>query len=779
MDNDNIDILSSEEASDPFEGLSEEEISELLEAFVDDIFEKLDELSDLFFQLEEIADKERTINSILQIFHGIKGTGGTFGFHVVSTLAHNFESVFTRYLENTDLITPEFVSKLLKSLEIFKRLTVNIKKQSPVLEEKEQLFALLASLENVHEKDTIIELDYDPGDHVSGETEILRDNEYIKLKSTKIDTMVNLTGEMILRKHFDDIQNDKLIKILKSLKILKSSLEHGNERIAGTDMTKEQLNAEYSKNFKNLNLSIEKIEKELQNLSSENRVWTEETNKLISNLHNEALNARMIAINEFFRRIKRSVRNIAEKTGKKVRVAFQGENTELDRMIIEEIKDPVIHLIRNAIDHGIEEPRKRLAAGKRESGTIKIVARPAGNEVVLEIEDDGSGIDIKKVRQTALKNGLYTDEILSNMDEPDIISIIFQKGFTTKNQLSQISGRGIGLDIVKSKIENINGVISVDSKKGLGTRFSLTIPISLASIQAVFCRVSTFYFFIPSIAIEKVMQINPEIASPVEDIDAVKVGKELIPYAYLGKYFSIENNAQIDQRRYFVILSVGNKKTAVEIDECFDLRNIIIKPGADIVRNSAYVSGISILSDGNLAYVLDPSGIIEHSNKVKSEKGIRNIWDLSDKTGDTPSNLVWSENSDDEENQTETSEKVFLRFSNAEDNYGIPVDSVDKVCNINDEKIARQLEGSFDTVLFVSGRKAWLKERNEIETPGLISGEKKPEAVVKLKIHGHSSILIPDKINSISVIDESAVLPVVKEGEYKSLIPDLVRIEKN
>jgi len=450
MDNDDYNIISSEEASNPFEGLSDEEISELLDAFVEDIFEKLDELSELFFRLEENADKETTLNSILQIYHGIKGTGGTFGFHVVSTLAHNFESVFTRFLGNTDLITPEIVSKLLRSLEIFKQFTNNIKKQTPTQEEEDQLFALLESLESVDEKVTIIELDDDLSDHESGGTQILRDYEYVKLKSTKIDTIVNLTGEMILRKHFDDIQNDKLRKIQKSLKMTKSSLTSANAGVADTDLTNEQLKAEYSKNLKNLNYSIEKIEKELQILSSENHSWNEDTNKLISNLHSEALNARMIAIGDFFRQIKRSVRNIADKTGKKVRVDFQGEDTELDRMIIEEIKDPVIHMIRNAIDHGLEVPRKRLTAGKQECGTIKIAARPAGNEIVLEIEDDGSGIDIKKVRKTALKNGLYPEETLSNMDDPDIIRIIFQKGFSTKNQVSQISGRGIGLDVVRS-----------------------------------------------------------------------------------------------------------------------------------------------------------------------------------------------------------------------------------------------------------------------------------------------------------------------------------------
>lgn len=779
MKNDDYDIISSEETSDPFEGLSVEEISELLEAFVEDILEKLDELSDLFFRLEEEPDKETTINSILQIYHGIKGTGGTFGFPVVSTLAHNFESLFNRILENTDLVTQEIVSKLLKSLDCFKKMADNIKAQKPTKKDEEQLMGIVNSLEIVSENIEIIELDDSESEEFFEETTLVKDDEYVKLKSAKIDTIVNLTGEMMLRKHFDDIHFDKLQIILKSLKVARSSFSKGNARLADTDLTKNELSEEYTNNLKNLELSIEKIEKQLRDVSSENRVWTEEMNRLVGDLHNNALNARMLAISEFFRQIKRTARNIAEQTRKKVRVVFQGEETELDRRIIDEIKDPVIHMIRNAIDHGMEKPKKRLAAGKIETGTLKISAKPAGNEIVLEIEDDGSGIDIQKVKKTALKNGIYSEETLSNMNESDIISIIFQKGFSTKNQLTQISGRGIGLDVVKSKIENINGVISVVSEKGKGTCFSLKIPISLASIQAVFCRVNSFYFFIPSIAIDKVMQINSDIPCPDGDYDAIKIENEIIPYAYLGSYFSLEHHLQKDRRRYFIILSVGDKKTAVEIDECFDLRSIIIKPGADIVRNSSHVSGISILPDGNLAFVLETSGIVEQSNQVKSEKGINNIWDLSDERGDTFFKLDRNGNGDVGENISEVSDNVFLRFSSDDTNYAIPVESVDQVCNINDDEIAKKLEGSFDSVLVVSGKKAWLKEKKEFDAAELILGARKHEAVVKLKIQGHNSILIPDKIKSITVINDSKIQPVTKEGEFKSSIPDMVMIENN
>jgi len=345
--------------------------------------------------------------------------------------------------------------------------------------------------------------------------------------------------------------------------------------------------------------------------------------------------ARMVTINDYFRQLKRTVRDIVKGQNKKIRLQFEGLQTELDKRLLEEIKDPMVHLIRNAVDHGIEEPALRKKAGKPEEGILKISAHASGSEVTIKIEDDGRGIDIEKVGKRAVENGLVNKSHLKKMTSQEIILLIFEPGFSTKEKVTQISGRGVGMDVVKSNIEKISGYINVENHPGEGVSFFLKIPVTLAAFKAVLCKTGSFSFYIQSIAVDRVIRIASREKRPPGKISDVLVQNKNYPYAYLGEYFSVEPDSAESSGYFFVILRAGDKRIALEVDECIEQQDIVIKPNADIVSQLPYVSGVVTRPNGTLAYVLEPAELIGHVHDRENRKADGCSW-LLDSSSNAP-----------------------------------------------------------------------------------------------------------------------------------------------
>lgn len=328
--------------------------------------------------------------------------------------------------------------------------------------------------------------------------------------------------------------------------------------------------------------------------------------RITTSLHDAVMKVRMVPVERVFSRFPRMMRDLARELGKEFELVMSGEETEVDRTIVDELGDPLIHLLRNAADHGIEEPEERVKNGKPRSGLIRLSAYHDGNNVVIEVEDDGRGIDVEKVKKKAIEKGLLKEDQLDLSDQ-EIIDFLFLPSFSTKDKVTNLSGRGVGLDVVKTKIEQLGGMIEVKTEKGKGTKFIIRLPLTLAIIQALLVAVRDEIYAIPIASIKEIVDVARE------DIKVVQKGKEIIvlrnqviPIKYLHKIVGLE--ADLDKKKYtVVIVKRGEKLTGIVVDKLLGQQDIVIKSLGKYLEGIRLVSGATILGDGSVAMILDPN----------------------------------------------------------------------------------------------------------------------------------------------------------------------------
>lgn len=330
--------------------------------------------------------------------------------------------------------------------------------------------------------------------------------------------------------------------------------------------------------------------------------------RVISELQEEVMKTRMLPIQQLFSRFPRMVRDLAESLNKEVELILEGGETEMDRTIIEDITDPMIHLIRNAIDHGIETPDKRIKAGKPSKGSLRITAFHQENHVILTIEDDGEGIDIKRVKDTAIEKQIITAQEADALAEHEIINLIFHTGFSTSQKVSDISGRGVGMDIVRSHIDKLNGVIDVETKQGKGTKFIIKLPLTLAIITGLLVRINGETYALPmSNVIEIVRKPENEIES-VKGQAVVVIREKVLPLIWLHDYFNIPKTKR-KKNVFIVVLGVAEKRLGLVVDELVGNQEIVFKPLGSYIGKVEGFSGATILGNGSVACILDVIGV--------------------------------------------------------------------------------------------------------------------------------------------------------------------------
>lgn len=338
-----------------------------------------------------------------------------------------------------------------------------------------------------------------------------------------------------------------------------------------------------------------------------------------SELQEAVMSTRMLSLDNVFNRFPRMVRDLSKRCGKSLEFTIEGKETEVDKEIIEELVDPLTHIIRNAIDHGLEYPQERRVSGKCETGTLKLSGRHEGNNVVIEIEDDGRGIDSSKIRKKLLDKGFCTEDKINFLTEKDIIKYIFEPGFSTTDEVNDISGRGVGLDVVKSNIGQLNGIIDIQTKVGKGTKFIIKLPLTLAIVKALLVKEEDYTFAIPVSSIIETLRIKgEEINNSIHKINEVEMFKwrdELIPLIRMNNYFQT-NSMQEQNKLFIVVVGYSEKKVALVVERLLNEREIVIKSMSDFIgKNKLFgnvegISGISILGDGGFAYILDLVHII-------------------------------------------------------------------------------------------------------------------------------------------------------------------------
>lgn len=322
---------------------------------------------------------------------------------------------------------------------------------------------------------------------------------------------------------------------------------------------------------------------------------------------------RMIPVGQLYEKMGRIVRKISKEQGKKVDLKTFGADTELDKLIMEDIADPLMHIIRNAIDHGIEPPQERIAAGKVERGLISLSSYQKGNHVVIEVEDDGRGIDVEKVRKKALERGIISAaDVLS---EREMIDLIFLPGFSTSETVSEISGRGVGMDVVKNNITAVSGMVDVESSPGKGSRMIITLPITLAIIKALIISTAGRFYALPITSVLESIMLDKKNILTVERKEVIQLRESTLPLLRLNRFFRLDGENKESDTVFVVVVGVAEKRLGIVVDDLLGQQDIVIKSLGSMFEGLRGVSGAADLGDQRTILVLDVSGIIHEATK--------------------------------------------------------------------------------------------------------------------------------------------------------------------
>ncbi|WP_029521056.1 chemotaxis protein CheA [Persephonella sp. IF05-L8] len=390
--------------------------------------------------------------------------------------------------------------------------------------------------------------------------------EVIRVDVDRVETLMNLVGELVL-------DRNRIVKLASGLEA-------------------------------NCN-SSDTIEELIDSITGMSRT--------VSDLQDAVMKLRMQPVKKIFSKFPRIVRDLAKKLNKKVNLVLEGEDTEIDRSILDKLEDPLIHLVRNAIDHGIEPPEERIKAGKPEVGTIKLSAYQEGDRIIISIEDDGRGINVEKVKQKAIEKGLITPEQAENMSDKEAYELLFMPGFSTADQVSEVSGRGVGMDVVASTIHSLRGTIEVESEPGKGTKFIMKLPLTVAIIRTLMVGANDRIFAIPLYSVVEIVRYEPENVKRIGQFKSFMLRDEVHLLFSLNELFDIEDEGE---KQFIVIVRVGEKNIAIAVEELFGEEEIVIKPLGKLLENVQGIAGATITGDGRVVLIVDTNSLI---NDKKSQ----------------------------------------------------------------------------------------------------------------------------------------------------------------
>ncbi len=338
--------------------------------------------------------------------------------------------------------------------------------------------------------------------------------------------------------------------------------------------------------------------------------------KLVGELQENMMKVRMLPLEQLFSRFPRMVRDLAQTLHKEIELVMEGGNTELDRNLIEEIGDPLIHLIRNAVDHGIEKPDVREAAGKDKKGRLLIRATHENNQVVIKLSDDGAGIDSRKIRQSAIDKGVITQEEAMLLDEQKLLQLIFHPGFSTAAKVSDVSGRGVGMDIVRTEIERLNGIIDIETTVGAGTVFTIRLPLTMAITSGLLVKVSAQLLIVPTSSIVEIMRIEQKQINQLRGRPVVTIRNQVIPMIWLHELLGYERDRQSYAKVPVVIIGRAEKRLALCVDELLGNQEIVIKSLGQYIGKIEGITGATILGNGGIALILETGGVLRRASSL-------------------------------------------------------------------------------------------------------------------------------------------------------------------
>lgn len=550
-----------------------DEMEEIIGEFITEAEESLDKIDPLFVELESKGYDRDLLNDIFRSVHTLKGAAGFLGFQPIVDVAHRAENILKKLRDGEIQVRSSYIDLILESIDMLRLLIGHIKNKDGVEEDTSEL---IKKLEDALEQGTAqpaqeghqpIPVSSTPSPvEASPQDKTLADKkeslQTLRIDVDRVDKVMNLTGEIVL------IRN-RLLNIATSLE----------SRYPGD----------------------ESVENLLESVSFLDLVT--------SDMQLAVMRMRMQPLKKVFSKFPRLVRDISNAIGKEVELHISGEDTEVDRSVIEHIGDPMIHIIRNAIDHGIEPADERIRKNKDRKGRISIDAYQKGNQIIIEITDDGKGIDIDKVKKKALDKGLISLDEYNKLSDEAAIDLIFLPGFSTAEVATELSGRGVGMDVVKTNISRLNGYVEVSTKKGMGSTFKISLPLTLAIIQSLMVRASGKVYAIPLAPIEETLVINNKDIKEITGQKVTIVRDRVYPLFELSEILTGFTNGGYKGQRYILVILSGDRRFCLAVDELLGQEEVVIKAIDGKYTDSNYVLGATITGDGKVVLIIDPSGI--------------------------------------------------------------------------------------------------------------------------------------------------------------------------
>ncbi|HEU0090788.1 MAG TPA: chemotaxis protein CheA [Vicinamibacteria bacterium] len=550
---------------------------ELLAIYLEDARQHLEALDHCLLTLEREGPDEETVTAVLGPLHTLKGNSGMIGLSGIKDYVHRLEDVFAHVRDGTLVLQPEAFDRLFAgatalrdSIEHASREGTEGRDLVPERMELERMVAGGSGAGPAARPAGLLVPPREPASAVpGGASERRADTRYtarssvVRVEFAQLDHLLNLVGELI-------IHRTKLQEMARTL------AQETDQRGAARDL-----------------------------LAAVHQVAG-----VSQQLQETVMDVRMLPIRHVFERFPRLVRDLARETGKEIELILEGESTRIDKAIIDEIGEPLVHLVRNSVDHGIEPPAERVANGKTPTGTILLSATQESNHVVITIMDDGAGIDAATVRTKAVERGLLkADEGLSDRD---VVQLIFSQGFSTRESITEVSGRGVGLDVVLKSIERLNGLVEVETVPGVGTKFIIQLPLTLAIIAALLVEVSGRTYAIPLGSVVESLKLRPEEIHTISGRETLRIRDRIVPLVRLARLFGLPEEEGPEVREYAVVIGRGDKRVGVIVNRLRGQQEVVIKALDPAVSGEAVgMAGATIMGDGRVVLILDVASLFD------------------------------------------------------------------------------------------------------------------------------------------------------------------------
>ncbi|MEW6450525.1 MAG: hybrid sensor histidine kinase/response regulator [Pseudomonadota bacterium] len=589
-------------------------MDELLKEFLTETNESLDTVDVELVRFEQEPNNAKILDNIFRLVHTIKGTCGFLGLPRLEALSHAAESLMGKFRDGMP-VTGDAVTLILFTLDRLKEILSDLEKMQREPDGADT--DLIRQLDELAKK--TVEEASKPG----------------PIEAITIGTLVPQVLERALRP--GEVSLDELERVFretpgpapaKPAPAAKSASDKPAREKAPAD--EDAADAKVAN--QSIRVSVDTLEYLMTMVSelvltrnqlldivrrhgeSEFKVPLQRLSNVTAELQDGVMKTRMQPIGTAWQKLPRIVRDLSAELGKDIEIEMHGADTELDRQILERIKDPLTHMVRNSADHGLETPAERIAAGKQEKGTIRLSAYHEGGHIIIGVADDGRGLNTQRIRDKALAAGLATEAELEKMSEPQIHKFIFTPGFSTAQKITSVSGRGVGMDVVRNNIDQIGGSIDVNSVRGQGLSFTIKIPLTLAIISALIVEAAKNRFAIPQLAVIELVRVHAKSEHRIErikDSAVLRLRNKLLPLVHLRSLLKLDGGDAMPEKGFIVVTQVGAQTFGIVVDSVFHTEEIVVKPMSSKLRHIGMFSGNTILGDGSVIMIVDPNGVAQ------------------------------------------------------------------------------------------------------------------------------------------------------------------------